>query len=587
MGYLEKREPIAIAASRKFFSDINFKELNQTNFPADDIKAAWLGNIQCGNKVVEIIVSLPQDFPDVLPKIYLSKPDELPLIPHVDEKAFVCTFDREHITFFSENIEGMLSDSIDQARQVLSEGIAGTNANDFTTEMLAYWDIGIKSPPVYSNFAPSNASRHLMMAYVTSSDRKRTYLLSENEDAAKQFATNLKLNINNLKFESVLYLPNIPPFTPPFPKTNSELLVLLDESNSHNSDLLLTYLNIHGYWGYVVFSTVIEGSVALGGWVHQPQSIKAITQGYRRGHVDNRVLRTRIAEGVIDRLKICRLDSKRIHSRVGLDTQELNDKTVCIIGCGSIGSKIAFNVYREGIGRLILIDDEELLSENMGRHLCGISELGNYKVDAVKRKVLDHYPDADVVCISTTFNEAHAKYGEIIDKSDLIVSCTANIALERTLNNIFHTNIEFPSVLYTWTEPFGMASHAVMIGNRAEGCYECCLNPTNLHYYREVVVSDPVTYVRNEAGCQTSFIPYSSLDVEQAATLTTRLSLGWLLCGIDHNIGITYIGDISKAKKMNIKISERYIENQPFSHITFDIEKNRNCKVCSVESSAN
>ena len=67
MGYLEERETIAIAASHKFFSDINFKELNRTNFPADDIKAAWLGSIQCGNKAVEIIVSLPQDFPDVLP----------------------------------------------------------------------------------------------------------------------------------------------------------------------------------------------------------------------------------------------------------------------------------------------------------------------------------------------------------------------------------------------------------------------------------------------------------------------------------------------------------------------------------------
>lgn len=87
--------------------------------------------------------------------------------------------------------------------------------------------------------------------------------------------------------------------------------------------------------------------------------------------------------------------------------------------------------------------------------------------------------------------------------------------------------------------------------------------------------------MKNEAGCQTSFMPYSGLDVEQSATLTTRLSLKWLLGDIHHNIGETYIGDISKAKKLNIGLSDKYTKDMAFSNITFNVEKKAHCKVCS------
>lgn len=580
MGYLEEREKESLAIAQRFFSDKNFKELDRTAFPADSIKAAWSGNIKCGEKTVEIIVSLPQDFPDVLPKIYLSKPEELPIIPHVDDHTFVCTFDVEHITFFSENVEGLLDASIEKAREVISEGIAGKNQNDFLTEMLAYWNIGTGFT-VYSNLIPGDTFKQLAMACITTSDGKAVNILSENKNAVNQFVVNLNLSNKKMAYYPVLYLPNLSPFYPPFPQTNSEILAILDKCNPEASSVLLSFLNNNNYRGYVVFSTLIEGNVALGGWLHQSQNIKEITRGFPRGRLDEKVLRTRIAGGRIERFKICQLNSRRIHSRVGLDTHNLEDKTVCIIGCGSIGSKVAFNIYREGIGKLILIDDEILESENIGRHLCGISDLYKNKVDAVKRKIMDHYPDAEITCMPATFTEAYNEHNEIIDKADLIISCTADIALERTLNNIFYTNTEFPPVIYTWTEPFGIASHAILIGYHSGGCYECCLNPTDLHFYREVIKSDPETYMKNEAGCQTSFMPYSGLDVEQAATLTTRLSLKWLLGDVHCNIGETYIGDITKAKKLNIGLSDKYTKDMAFSNITFDVEKKAHCKVCS------
>lgn len=579
MGYLEDREESALEASRTYFSGLNFTELNKPDFPSDGIKAAWKGIIQCAGQAVEIILTLPTDFPDVLPKIYLASQENLPLMPHIDDKSFVCTYTRQ-VIFFSEDIEGILNNSIDKARKVISDGINEENTIDFVAEMLAYWDIGIQ-PQVLSVFDPQTTLQTLTIAEIQNNSKTIVRILAENREAADKIIANMKLTGGPTRYHPALYLSNISPFIPPFPKTNNELFEIFDLNDPDTSKAILGFLNKHKYSGYVVFSAPINGQLVLGGWFHLPQNIKEISHGFRPGHLDIDTLKTRVAGGLIQRFKLIRLDSKRIHARVGLDTGDLHNKTVCVVGCGSIGSKVAFNLVREGIGTTILVDDEVLQPENVGRHLCGISSWNKNKVDAVKSRIIDHYPDAKVICIPETFNQAYIQHSEIINSADLIISCTADVALERTLNNIFYTNHEFPPLIFSWTEPYGIASHALAIVRRSKGCFECCLSPHNLHFLREAVNSEPDTYSLNEAGCQTSFIPYSALDVDQAATISTRLSLRLLFGELSENIGVAYLGDISKAKTYKIKLSKQYDGIAAFSNITYKVEKRKDCKVCS------
>ena len=582
MGYLEDREVSTLDASRTYFDGINFTELNKPDFPSAETKAAWKGSIQCAGQAVEIILALPKDFPDVLPKIYLTSQENLPLMPHIDEKSFVCTYDTDtrQVTFFSEDIEGILSDSIDKARKVISDGINKENTIDFVDEMLAYWDIGIQFP-VLSVVDPQTTLQTLIIAEIQNQNKSIVRILAENREAAAKIVTNMKLTGVSTKYHPVLFLSNISPFIPPFPKTNVELFEIFDRDAPEISKSILEFLNKQKYSGYIVFSTSINGQLALGGWFHRPQNIKEISRGFRPGHLEIDTLKTRIAGSIIHRFKLIRLDSKRIHSRVGLDTGNLRNKTVCVVGCGSIGSKVAFNLVREGVGTIILVDDEVLKPENVGRHLCGISSWNQNKVDAVESRIIDHYPDVKVICIPETFHQAYIQHSEMINSADLVISCTANLALERTLNNLFYTNPEFPPLIFSWTEPYGIASHALAIVQRSEGCFECCLSPKNLHFLREAVNSGPDTFFLNEAGCQTSFIPYSALDVDQAATISTRLSLRLLFGELFENIGMAYLGDISKAKTHNIKLSKQYDDIAAFSNITYKVKKWDDCKVCS------
>ena len=79
-----------------------------------------------------------------------------------------------------------------------------------------------------------------------------------------------------------------------------------------------------------------------------------------------------------------------------LETSWMFDKCSIIIGCGSVGSYIAMALARSGVGRFILCDTDILEIHNICRHQCGIDDLGRYKVDAVRDKILNINPKANV-----------------------------------------------------------------------------------------------------------------------------------------------------------------------------------------------
>lgn len=80
-----------------------------------------------------------------------------------------------------------------------------------------------------------------------------------------------------------------------------------------------------------------------------------------------------------------------------LESSEMLDKRVVLAGCGSVGSFVGMELARSGVGSFVLIDTDTLEIHNICRHQCGFDDLGRYKVDAVKDKILNINPDAEVV----------------------------------------------------------------------------------------------------------------------------------------------------------------------------------------------
>ncbi|MCP1838761.1 hypothetical protein ACVIHI_008314 [Bradyrhizobium sp. USDA 4524] len=67
----------------------------------------------------------------------------------------------------------------------------------------------------------------------------------------------------------------------------------------------------------------------------------------------------------------------------------LAGKSVGIVGCGSLGSKVAAMLVRSGVRQFTLVDDDVLFAANIVRNELGAAAVGAHKVDALKARLTD------------------------------------------------------------------------------------------------------------------------------------------------------------------------------------------------------
>jgi molybdopterin/thiamine biosynthesis adenylyltransferase len=65
----------------------------------------------------------------------------------------------------------------------------------------------------------------------------------------------------------------------------------------------------------------------------------------------------------------------------------LTARKVGIVGCGSLGSKLAVILARSGVSKFLLIDDDIVLPDNFVRHDLDWRDVGTHKADGVARRI--------------------------------------------------------------------------------------------------------------------------------------------------------------------------------------------------------
>lgn len=79
-----------------------------------------------------------------------------------------------------------------------------------------------------------------------------------------------------------------------------------------------------------------------------------------------------------------------------IETDWMDDQCAVICGCGSVGSCIALQLARSGVGRFILVDTDCVEIHNICRHQCSLTDVGRYKVDAVADRIIQINPQAQI-----------------------------------------------------------------------------------------------------------------------------------------------------------------------------------------------
>ena len=123
--------------------------------------------------------------------------------------------------------------------------------------------------------------------------------------------------------------------------------------------------------------------------------------------------------------------------------QALNRARVIIFGVGGVGSWCAEGLLRSGITHITLVDSDCVSESNINRQLMATSRtVGQVKVEALKERLLDINPQAEITAIQCAYNAETADsfrmdtYDYIIDaidslkeKSDLILRGTRTPAV--------------------------------------------------------------------------------------------------------------------------------------------------------------
>lgn len=77
--------------------------------------------------------------------------------------------------------------------------------------------------------------------------------------------------------------------------------------------------------------------------------------------------------------------------------ERLKKSRVAVFGVGGVGSFTVEALARLGVGKLTLVDPDTVAPSNLNRQLIALhSNIGKYKVDAAKERILDINPEAEV-----------------------------------------------------------------------------------------------------------------------------------------------------------------------------------------------
>ncbi|MBR5794339.1 MAG: thiamine biosynthesis protein ThiF [Anaerotignum sp.] len=110
---------------------------------------------------------------------------------------------------------------------------------------------------------------------------------------------------------------------------------------------------------------------------------------------------------------------RTLEARHGKELQaKFTGSTVAICGLGGLGSNIAVSLARAGIGRLILIDFDQVDISNLHRQQYRANQIGYCKTDALKENLQEISPYLDIVTHTVRVEENNLT--ELLQDADII-----------------------------------------------------------------------------------------------------------------------------------------------------------------------
>lgn len=195
---------------------------------------------------------------------------------------------------------------------------------------------------------------------------------------------------------------------------------------------------------------------------------------------------------------------------VGRHTRPVYDKLksayAAVAGLGGLGSNIAVSLARAGVGHLLLIDFDRVDITNLNRQQYGISDIGEYKTEALWRRLSDIAPYADIRVKTVKVTEENA--AELFSGYPIVCEAFDGAAEKAMLINTLLSETS-DTVIVSGSGMAGMLSANTIVTRRAMS--------------RLYVCGDGVTDIADANGLMA---PRVAVCANHQANMALRLILG-------------------------------------------------------------
>ena len=118
----------------------------------------------------------------------------------------------------------------------------------------------------------------------------------------------------------------------------------------------------------------------------------------------------------------------------GIDGQErVSAGRVLMIGAGGLGSPVALYLAAAGVGRIVLVDDDEVDLTNLQRQVAHThARVGLSKVESAAQAMRDINPGISIETHAVRADEA--LLSRLVSQADVVVDCCDNFATRQAVN---------------------------------------------------------------------------------------------------------------------------------------------------------
>lgn len=172
----------------------------------------------------------------------------------------------------------------------------------------------------------------------------------------------------------------------------------------------------------------------------------------------------------VELIRTERKDYAYMCEQIGNDNNLL-DKRILLVGAGSLGSYVAFELAKNGAKNIMIYDGDTLEDENILRWAYG--GIGKESNKATTIQLLLNLLHPEIHITGESRNIDVKALAEEISMRDLIVFTIGNSDEQLKFNAALKKANCSKPVLFAWLEEGGVYSHILFVNYQNRGCFEC------------------------------------------------------------------------------------------------------------------